>query len=275
MFCPVELAARIELAECRLVIDGCASVAKRVAGVSVETIAGGVAAFAEPGSPLNKLVGLGFEAFDQAAFVAIEQAHAERGAAVSVEVATLADPALANWLTQRGYALVGVENVLGRSLPIEPREPSGSAGLQIGVDEDGFDAWLEVMIDGFAAPDVQGVPTHEAFDRTAIESTIRDFAEADAVVRYLARLDDQRVGAATMRMFEGIAQLCGAATLPSHRRRGVQSSLLERRLVDAGREGCDVAVVTTLPGSKSQHNVQRQGFALLYARNILRRQCDG
>ena len=75
-----------------------------------------------------------------------------------------------------------------------------------------------------------------------------------------------------MRLCEGIAQLCGAATLPEHRRHGVQSALLRGRLEIAGRAGCDVAVVTTQPGSKSQENVQKQGFELLYTRAILVRQ---
>jgi len=66
-----------------------------------------------------------------------------------------------------------------------------------------------------------------------------------------------------------VAQLCGAATLPEHRRRGVQSALLAARLEDAARRGCDLAVVTTQPGSKSQENVQRQGFELVYARAVL------
>jgi GNAT superfamily N-acetyltransferase len=57
-----------------------------------------------------------------------------------------------------------------------------------------------------------------------------------------------------------------------HRRRGVQSALLRTRLEIAGRAGCDVAVVTTQPGSKSQENVQKQGFELLYTRAILVRQ---
>jgi len=69
----------------------------------------------------------------------------------------------------------------------------------------------------------------------------------------------------------GIALLCGAGTLPAHRRRGVQAAMLLRRLSAAAQAGCDLAVVTTLPGSKSQQNVQRLGFELLYSRAILRR----
>ncbi len=68
---------------------------------------------------------------------------------------------------------------------------------------------------------------------------------------------------------EGVAQMGGAATLPEHRRHGVQGALLVARLEAARRAGCDVAVVTTQPGSKSQENVQRQGFELLYTRAVL------
>jgi hypothetical protein len=48
----------------------------------------------------------------------------------------------------------------------------------------------------------------------------------------------------------------------------VQTALLQARLQDAARRGCDLAVITTAPGSKSQQNAQRRGFALLYARAL-------
>jgi hypothetical protein len=35
-----------------------------------------------------------------------------------------------------------------------------------------------------------------------------------------------------------------------------------------------VAIVTTEPGSRSQENAQRQGFALLYARAILIKEAE-
>ncbi len=72
-----------------------------------------------------------------------------------------------------------------------------------------------------------------------------------------------------MRLDPPVAQLCGATTLPEKRRRGVQTALLRERLARARESGCEVAVVTTQPGSKSQQNVQRQGFALLYTRAVL------
>jgi len=66
-----------------------------------------------------------------------------------------------------------------------------------------------------------------------------------------------------------VAQFGGAATLPAFRRRGVQTALLRARLAVAERAGCDIAVVVTQPASKSQQNVQREGFSLLYARQLL------
>ena len=70
-------------------------------------------------------------------------------------------------------------------------------------------------------------------------------------------------------MAAGLAQLTGAATVRAYRRRGVQTALLSTRLADAAAAGCDIAVVTTQPGSKSQQNVQRRGFYLLYTRAVL------
>ena len=49
----------------------------------------------------------------------------------------------------------------------------------------------------------------------------------------------------------------------------MQGALLRSRLRDAAAAACDIAVVTTQPGSKSNHNAQRQGFALLYPRAVL------
>src|SRR6185503_9938207 len=83
--------------------------------------------------------------------------------------------------------------------------------------------------------------------------------------RYLIRHDGAIVAAASLRIDRGLANLCGTATLPHMRRRGMQTALVQRRLADALRAGCDFAIVTTAPGSKSQENLARAGFELLYA----------
>jgi ribosomal protein S18 acetylase RimI-like enzyme len=273
LFPGTALAARIERADCRLLTDGAAAARRRHAEVDVyvRELAGGVATWTGEGSPLNKVAGLGFAGpLDPADLDEVERAFARRGAPVQVELSCLADPEVGRLLTRRGYALEGFENVLG--LPLDPglTRPQPPAGLVIarsGPEE--LAEWLEVVVTGFATPDLQGVPSHESFPREALERSMGDLAAADGFLRYLARRDGELAGGASLRQFEGVAQLCGAATLPAHRRRGVQSALLATRLAEAGEAGCDVAVVTTQPGSKSQENVQRQGFDLLYTRAIL------
>ena len=89
------------------------------------------------------------------------------------------------------------------------------------------------------------------------------------MTRSLAERAGVPAGGGSVRIADGLAQLCGAATLPDHRRRGIQTAFLAARLAAAGRAGCDLAVVTTQPGSKSQENARRRGFALLYTRAVL------
>jgi GNAT superfamily N-acetyltransferase len=92
---------------------------------------------------------------------------------------------------------------------------------------------------------------------------------APGFIRYLARVDGDAVGEAVMRIDGDLAQMAGAGTLPRARGRGVQKALIQRRLADARRAGCTLAVVTTAPGTRSQDNVMGRGFELLYTRAIL------
>lgn len=272
LFCGSELAARVERVETELMAKGSAAAAARLEPDTgfVIPLAGGVASFAEDGSPLNKIAGLGFAGIpDEAELDEIERLFAARKTPVQAEVSQLGDPGIGELLTGRGYRLVSFENVLGRELGA-PRAADVAPGVEVTPSgEDEFDIWLTVVADGFAHPDTQGVASHEEFPADIIARAMRDLTGAAGVHRYLARRDGDVAGGASLRMSGGVAQLTGAATHPAHRRHGVQSSLLSARLAEAAAAGCDIAVVTTQPGSKSQQNVQRQGFALLYTRAIL------
>lgn len=271
--CDVALAARVEKAEARLLADGVAAVARRVgegAGVFSIPFAGGHAAFTEPGSPLNKVAGLGFDGLPTEAELAeVEGVLARRRCPVRVELSSLADPSFGAFLTRRGYVLEGFEDVLGLALPTAglPPVPEGIRVRPSGDEE--LELWLDVTVKGFLVPDEQGVPSGESFGEEVLRRVVRDFVRADGMTRYLAERGGVPAGGGSVRLADGIAQLCGAATLPAHRRRGVQTALLSERLAAAARAACDLAVVTTQPGSKSQENARRRGFALLYTRAVL------
>jgi GNAT superfamily N-acetyltransferase len=271
LFCDTALAERIERVEAELMARASEAAARRrpdSAGLVI-ALAGGVATFAEEDSPFNKVAGLGFGGVPSAAALdEVERAFAARGAAVQIELAELADPAIGALLTERGYRLVSFENVLGRALDGEAERVT-APGVEVrrsGDDE--LDQWVELVVDGVAHPDTDGVPSHEEFPREVVERAERDFVAA-GVLPYVALVDGVIAGGASFHIAEGVAQLTGAATARAHRRRGVQSALLSARLADATAAGCDIAVVTTQPASRSQRNVQRRGFDLLYARAVL------
>jgi ribosomal protein S18 acetylase RimI-like enzyme len=273
MFAPHSLAARIERAEMRL----SQAIAETVAGlrpdarVLMQPCAGGLGVYAGPTSPASKVIGLGFEAdWDLQEIEAIERAWCERGEAVRVELSSRADAAIGPALTERGYRLAGFEDVLGLALAPE----TGSAATPsapIAIEELGpgeWRPWMDAALEGFAVPD-GSAPNEEHFPREVLENVFSDIAQTAGFRRYVARIDGTVAGAASLRLDDRVAQLCGAATLAPFRRRGVQAALLARRLADATAAGCDVAVVVTQPGSKSQANAVRQGFAVLYTRAIL------
>ena len=272
-------AARIERAEAATARDFGERARRQGADVLIAEIGGTAAVYGGPGQPFNKLVGLGFPGpLDEAALAQVEAEYDARGGELRVEQATLADPSVASLLTRRGYELVGYENVLGLELDAATRDALARArdedaarGVTIApATTDEMRLWIETVAEGFVHADTfDGPPPTESFPREAIEKVFEDFGETPGVTLYLARRDGEVAGGGSLRIFEGLAQLAGASTLPAHRRRGVQSALLRARLLDAAERGCDLAIVTTEPASKSQQNVQRAGFALLYARAIL------
>jgi len=270
MFADLNLARRIDGAEASLSTDITAAILARgeVHGFQ-RPFGNGAAVCAGPESPITKVIGVGFDgAVDEASLEALEADYFACGSPVRAEVSTLADPAFARQLTRRGYVLQGFENVLARPLA-GTAPPTLAEGTAIGPASD-HGTFMNVLIDGFAAPDT-GLPSTlgESFPRDILERTFADMATARGFVRYLATIDGAPASAASMRLCDGVAQLCGAATLPPFRRRGLQTALLHVRLHDAAAAGCDLSVVTTEAGSKSQQNAQRAGFALIYARAIL------
>ncbi|MET0795250.1 MAG: GNAT family N-acetyltransferase, partial [Polyangiaceae bacterium] len=218
-------------------------------------VGGGLAVYAGPDSPLNKLIGLGFDGpVEEQALARAEAVFAERGAQLQAEVSTLADVGLHGLLCARGYVASGFENVLGYPLTLPASAPASEISVtRVAPDEHA--AFAELMVTAVETPDVGGVGGDATPPSELIRHWVLAMLRSPGVSGYLARIRGELAGAASMRLDDALAQFTGAATLPAFRRRGVQSALLRARLADAARAGCDVAVVTTQPASKSQHNV--------------------
>lgn len=285
LFGSVPLARRIEAAEVRLMrLLGQAAETLGHAGAFVTPFGGGLAVSGGPSSPITKVIGVGYDGVpDASSLSAIEARYAAADTEVVFEVATLADLACVRALEQRGYQLQRTELVLGR--PAIGRQAGASRqddrqargplpdGVTIGEDHD-LETWVAVSVDGFSASEAPAgrETAAEVHTRDAIAQAAQLFAAVPDARRYLARRDGAPAGAASLRLDDdGIAQFSGATTLVEHRRHGIQTALLHHRLAAAADAGCDLAVVTTEPGSRSQANAERHGFRPLYSRLVLSR----
>jgi hypothetical protein len=278
MFADAALAARIDRAEGRLCahMADAIRVSKPQSAPFVLPIGGGQAVYAGPSSPINKVIGLGFDAdLDVGELERIEGEWGARGEPVRIEMSVLTDPSLGAALTERGYGLHGFENVLG--LPLDRGIPPLTVtGVAVEIVEDaGLRTWIDIAVDAFMNLDGTGSVPPDALPRERLKEVFEETIGAPGFIRYLARVEGEAVGEGAMRLDGGLAQLAGAGTMPRARGRGVQKALLHRRLCDARAAGCMLAVVTTAPGSRSQDNVMRRGFELLYARAILVRPVRG
>jgi hypothetical protein len=279
MFVSTATAARIERAEVETtrVMAG-AVVASGRTGESgfVREVGEGGAAYVRAGSPKNKVIGIGMGVpIDERALGLIEEELRTRHEPVRIELSTLALPEEGTRLTARGYRLLGFENVLVRQLSetVATAPPRGASVRVDRVTAATATAWRDTTVEAFAVPDDTGVPL-DSFSRAAILTVIDDVLECQQFDRYLASIDGVAAGAASMRIHDGVASLTGSATLRAHRRRGVQAALIGVRLAEARARGADLATITTAPGSQSQANVMKHGFALGYSRAILVRELD-
>ena len=111
----LDLARRVDLGEIRF----CALAARvgQAGGASALEVGGGMALCGAPGSPFNKVLGLGLgAAVSDADLDAIDEFYDERGVASQIELCPLAAQGLAPRLAVRGYTLQGFENQLARVL---------------------------------------------------------------------------------------------------------------------------------------------------------------
>lgn len=81
---------------------------------------------------------------------------------------------------------------------------------------------------------------------------------------YSAYLDEREVGCGAMLLHDGMAVLGLDATMPEARQRGCQTALIQRRLADAARAGCEVVLAEScdVPTDRAAagRNFQRAAF---------------
>ena len=217
--------------------------------------AGAYAMFDGIGSPLTQTFGLGVFATPTASDLeTIEHFFQERGANVFHETCPIVLPEMLELLIARGYRPVEFSTVLCQ--PISKRSTEdGRVSARI-ASPDEVQLWSDTAAEGWrefgVADFVRGIGQISA--------------TAEGMTPFLAELDGRAIGAGAVGMYDGVAILAGASTIPEARKQGAQRALLAARLAYAAEHGCDLAMMAAAPGSASQRNSERQGFRIAYTR---------
>jgi GNAT superfamily N-acetyltransferase len=217
---------------------------------------------------VNRAVGIGIGVPVTSADFDMIEAYSERtGVLAEVEVCPWAHPSLLQEAASRGYVPAWFRSVLVRRLDVD--EPASVVN------------WIEIELVG---PDLfatfQEVSSRGFGDTTAEQHHIsvrfwNAVLRIDGTSLFLARIDREAVGVASLTIRDGVATLGGMSTVPSARRQGVQSDLIRHRLAVAAGAGCDLALTTAAPGSVSERNLFRAGFSLAYTQLAIRKPMIG
>jgi len=168
----------------------------------------------------------------------------------------LVDQSLLELLSERGFYQSGFHT----SLYIDPQDctfvPNESIRIEE-LQEDQFDLYAMIHCRGTGLPD-NGIPHVAANNRVLFQRPGWKF--------YICYYEEQPAAAGVMFMKDGVASLTFAATLPEYRNKGLQLSLINRRLEEAKRNDCGLAVGQCAFLSQSHRNMERVGMKVGYVR---------
>jgi hypothetical protein len=225
-------------------------------------VAGAYAMFDGVESPLTQTFGLGiFEDATEEHLDTIETFFRERGSATFHEVSPMTDPSLMGMLSDRGYRPIELTSVMYLSIPdLDPRiADSVNPEIKVRIiDESEADHWAEIAAAGWKSE----IP--ELVDYLKGIGQISSRTEGGRP--FIAELDGQAIATGGFQMYGDVCILAGASTIPESRRQGAQNALLAARLQYARENGCNFAMMCAMPGSQSQKNAQKNGFAIAYTR---------
>jgi GNAT superfamily N-acetyltransferase len=262
IFSDINLAKKLERTEARSNADFVEARAAMFPDSGAEWIeaAGAYAMFDGIESPLTQTFGLGI--FEEATHEVLEKFETffkKHDAPVFHEVSPMADASIVNLLNERGYQPIELTSVM--FMPIEEikLDLKVNPKIKTRVIEPGEEKiWAQTSANGWAAE-------MEGFAEFMFE-----FGQVSANCAggfpYLAEIENKPMATGMLFIFDDVAMLAGASTVPEGRRQGAQLALLDARLKFAAERGCKLAIMGASPGSQSQRNAEKNGFRIAYTR---------
>jgi len=263
IFSDRNLSQKLERTEARSNVDFVKARAEMFPDSGAERMeaAGAYAMFDGIESPLTQTFGLGvFDRVTNGDLDKIEAFFNERGAPIFHEVSPLADVSLFELLNERGYQPIEFTSVMFRPIESEinfdvPVNPKITTRIIEAGEEK---IWARTSADGWET------------EMEGLGEFMFEFGQVGARCAggfpFLAEIENQPIAAGMLFIYENVALLAGASTVPKGRRQGAQSALLDARLRYAAEYGCTLAMMGAAPGSQSQRNGEKNGFRIAYTR---------
>jgi hypothetical protein len=264
---PLALARELEAAHLSSMLRYADSLARHCpeVGACSTPLAGGQAVFAGQ-SPFSSATGMAMDrAITAAELDEVARFFLSRGSDVRIEVCPLADPSLVRLLEQRGYRVAEVTSALYCHLaPATTYDTAVANAIKVRwADLADGERWAEFL-------------TRCLYGRDAARERRRDMLAMFMVpdsLNCMGYLDGELagIGGGMLPVKGGIATFYGGCTLPRARQRGLHAAVLYQRLRRAAEAGCRMVLAACTPGSDSERNLQRLGFAPAYYKRTYQR----
>ena len=263
IFSDRKLSQKLERSEARAnaaFVESRARISPEVGAEWIE-VAGAYAMFDGVESPITQTFGLGvFDEIGHAELDKLEAFFQQHNAPVFHEVSPLADASLMALLNERSYQPIELTSILYQEIVAENKlNLPANPDLKTRIIEAGEEEiWAQTSAGGWAT------------EAENLSEFMLNFGKISANCEggfpYLAELDGKPISAGMLFIFDDVAILAGASTIPEGRRKGAQNALLDARLKFAKERGCTIAMMGALPGGGSQRNAEKNGFRIAYTR---------
>ena len=190
----------------------------------------------------------------------LEAFFVKHKAPVLHEVSPLADASILPILNWRGYQPIELTSVMYQPIKGETaKDLPINQNIKTRIIKPGEEKlWAQTSANGWKTE----VPTLTDF----IFDLGQISAQSVGGVPFLAEIASVPVATGMLFIYDDVALLAGASTVPEGRKQGAQSSLLDARLRYAAEQGCTLAIMCSSPGSQSQRNAEKNNFRIAYTR---------
>lgn len=212
------------------------------------------------GRYVNRAMGVTLHELGDADFNEIENFFTAHGLPPMLEVSSWSNAATVALMAERRYTpqwFRGMYAIMPASQPVDE-----SVTIEE-VTNETVGVWQDVLARGNEVAD-------SVARQTSDEYALANRAMNDST-DFLAFIDGQPVGSGSLQVVDGVGWLGGAATLRSHRSRGVQTALLRHRLSFAATLDCELVAATAIPNGASARNMHRLGFTHVQTQVVLAR----